>query len=288
MDFIKDLYEGRMLRDQNNARVLTYTDCCERTFLSLLILEVMRLYPRYQKIAKSYAGKTVGHTNYNFFRTNGTDLYNLVYFIMGDEVALNKLKDPGAAKKLRDKTVFPVLTFNRYLHQLTHDSRPTSPSEAFTKIESALNISNSDYKAIRRNIVNLKTLPLQDKTKTISRLLLAARAKLRNSDLITDFEKLVADKNLETDIKDSEPTVSVPDLSDPTSQLMYYQYIVGKENLALTRMFMQMAKDGKSIPSQYVKGYLPAIKMIDDIVSGGPSYIAALRALHQRAKNSNK
>jgi hypothetical protein len=32
------------------------------------------------------------------------------------------------------------------------------------------------------------------------------------------------------------------------------------------------------------QAYLPAIKMVDDIVQGGPAYVQQLRALHQRAK----
>ena len=43
-------------------------------------------------------------------------------------------------------------------------------------------------------------------------------------------------------------------------------------------------KDGKATSGQMNQAYLPTVKMIDDIVSGGPAYIQQLRALHQRAK----
>ena len=35
-----------------------------------------------------------------------------------------------------------------------------------------------------------------------------------------------------------------------------------------------------------VAAYLPAIKMIDDIVKGGPAMVQQLRAVHKRAKKS--
>jgi hypothetical protein len=35
--FIKDLYESRMTKDNGNAKKLTYTDCGERLYLSLLV-----------------------------------------------------------------------------------------------------------------------------------------------------------------------------------------------------------------------------------------------------------
>jgi hypothetical protein len=288
MDFIKGLYEARMLRDENNAKVLTYTDCCERLYLSLLMLEFMRYYPQTRNFVKSYASITKKN-DYKNFRLHSTDLYNLIYFVDGDEEAMNKLKDPEAAKKTRAQVFLPLVSLNRYLTQLSNDSQPIGVSETLTKLESNLKITNSDYKNIRRVILNIRGVSEKEKSQAATKLLLAARAKLRNSDLIDDYEKLIASKDLESNkVQDNEPKVSVPDLTPSSTKLLYYQYIVGKENIALTRLFMQMARDGKSIPPQYVKGYLPAIKMLDDIVSAGPAYISALRALHQRAKKGSK
>ena len=53
-----------------------------------------------------------------------------------------------------------------------------------------------------------------------------------------------------------------------------------------TKNFLQLAKQGKSVPGQFVQGYLPAVKMLDDIVQAGPAYINLLRSLHIRAKKS--
>ena len=54
----------------------------------------------------------------------------------------------------------------------------------FINIENALRINNSEYKAIRRQVANFKSLGMLDKKKVVTKLLLATRAKLRNSDLI--------------------------------------------------------------------------------------------------------
>ena len=55
-----------------------------------------------------------------------------------------------------------------------------------------------------------------------------------------------------------------------------------------TKNFLDLAKQGKSVPGQFVQGYIPAIKMVDDIVQAGPAYINLLRSLHLRAKKSRK
>lgn len=68
--------------------------------------------------------------------------------------------------------------------------------------------------------------------------------------------------------------------------LALYRLIVGAENLMQAKMFVKMAKEGRSIPSSYVKGFAPALEMLDDIVTAGPGYVQMLRVLHKRAKRS--
>ena len=58
LEFVKTLEESRMLRDEKNALVLSYTDCCERMYLILLCLELMRYYPKHKDFVKAYAKKS--------------------------------------------------------------------------------------------------------------------------------------------------------------------------------------------------------------------------------------
>jgi hypothetical protein len=67
--------------------------------------------------------------------------------------------------------------------------------------------------------------------------------------------------------------------------LINYRLIVGAENLMRVKLFLELAKEGKNIPSAYVKGMQPAIEMLDDIVSAGPGFVQLLRVLHKRAQN---
>ena len=149
---------------------------------------------------------------------------------------------------------------------------------------------NSEYKSIRRYLVNYGTASTRDKKKITTQLLFAARAKLRNSDLISYLEELSSNRDLETSmVKDHEPTISIPDQT-PTSNkdLMFYRYIVGPRNLVGTKKFLDMAKAGKSVPSPFIASYFPAIKLLDDIVKAGPGYITMLKALQKRALQSKK
>jgi hypothetical protein len=288
--FIKDLHESRMTKDNGNSKKLTYSDCCERLYLTLLILETMRHFPDFQESVKRYAKGTVGFETYKFYRIMGSDLYNFVYFLVGGDTAQDKLKDPAAAKILKAATKIPVNDLNRYIRALASGSttiKQYNPSSLFLRLESALKITNSDYKAVRRSIMNWDKETRSEKRLVATRLLFAARAKLSSSDIMPEFSKWAAIKNMEVaSTTDPEPTKSKPDLAGSSQNLALYRYLVGSKNLALTKRFLQQASNGQGASSGMVNAYLPAIEMLDDIVQAGPAYVNNLRALHKRAKKN--
>ena len=289
MQFIQELHEARLTRSGGSLRTLTYTDCCERAYLTCLVLELLRRFPTTAPYAHGYAKNTSGYDSYKYFRMSGSDLYNFVFFIVGDDNALNKLKDPGAAKQLRNNTQFPLLAFNRYVSKMSRGVVPSREDEAFLiRIEGILRISNGDYKSIRRNIFSLNGLSTQAKMATVTRLLFAVRAKLRSSDIIEYLEQLSAERDLETyKVTDPEPKVSVPDIDVTGKDLAGYRYLVGAKNLMLTKKFLELAKDNKSVSANILQAYMPAIIMLDNIVKGGPAFIQMLRALENRAKKTS-
>ena len=290
MDFIKELHEARLTRQGGALKSLTYTDCCERAYLTMLILEVLRRFPNSAPYAHGYGKKTASHDNYKHFRMSATDLYNFVYFIIGDDDALNKLKDPGAARRMRTSVQFPTLAFNRYVSKLsTGTVSSLNDQQTFLNIESALKISNSDYKAVRRNIFSFQSLSKNSKKQLVTRLLLAARAKLRNSDIIQYLEELSAEGDLEVyKVNDPEPKVSIPDIAVTGADMAGYLRLVGSSNLMLTKKFLELAKNGKSVPANVLQAYMPAIIILDNIAKGGTGFVNALRALENRAQNSRK
>lgn len=289
MDFLKELYEARMTRNENNVKVLTYTDCCERLYLSLLVLELLQKYRSYKHLAQAYAKKTAVRNGYKTFSMTSTDLYNFIYFVDGDRTAIDKLKDPDAAWEIREKTSLPVMAVNRYLSKLANNQEPTQVSSFFMQVESALKIVNSQYKTIRRDLMSYERLDSKKQQDLVTALLFACRAKLRSADIIDELEKLAADKDLESGrVADNEPKISVPDISVTGQDLALYRYVVGSKNLHMAKLFVEHAKQGKPTNSAMNQAYLPAISMLDDIITAGPAYIQQLRALHKRAKKGRK
>ena len=289
MEFIKDIHEARMTRGSNDQRELTYTDVCERLFLSLCILELIYKYPRHKMDAVRYAKSTTTFTSFKYFRPTATDLYNFIYFADGDKEAIDKLKNPGAAWKLRQTRSVPILKLNRYLTAMAYGRAMGVSDKSFLlDMESTLGIDNSEYRRVRRDIMNWDKLSTQDRRLSATRLLLASRTKLRNSDLHPMLEKFVADTNLEamSGIEDNEPTASKPDKTQ-SNEVIMYKYLFGQRsiNYPLITQFLDRAARGETIPSHLVKAYAPAIKMLDDIVKAGPQYTQLVKIAHKRAKN---
>lgn len=289
MDFIKEIYEARMTRGSNDQRELTYTDVCERLFLSLCILELMYKSPAHKADVIRYAKATVGFNTFQIFRPGATDLHNFIYFVDGDKAAMDKLKNPGAAWLLRQGRYIPIIKLNRYLTAMSYGRAMDSTDKSFLlSMESTLHINNSEYSKVRRDIMNWEKLSSFDAKAATTRLLFASRAKLRNSDLHPMFEKFVSDTNLETmyGVQDNEPTASKSD-KDEANRLIMYKYLFGGErvNIPLIKQFLERARNGETIPSHLVKAYAPAIKILDDIVKAGPQYTQMVKIAHKRAKN---
>jgi len=288
MEFIKDLQESRLTRNSLNQKNLTYNDVLEKIFLMFLILQVMRYYKGYRSKASAYSRKTIQYTNFNMFRVSATDVHNLVWFAVGSDEAINKLKNPGAAKALASRTSIPQMAINRYLRSIANQADAgKSDIEFFNRIEEALLINDSDYKSLRRYIMNYGRLSADDRKKAITRLIFAARAKLSDSDLISDFTELANRNNLE-DMRYTDPEAKDSQTDYVDVDLKNYRLIVSPSKLPLIGRFLDSANAGKTAMGAAVAAYMPLIKMVDDIIKAGPAYIEQLKVLHQRAQKQRK
>lgn len=286
MDFIKDLQESRMTRQGDTVKRLTFADCCENMYLTLLALEILTHYPKQMPMAKEYARRSKD-VRYDKFKIDSTDLYNFLYFINGDEVALGKLRDPGAARQTQGRTALPLKDIQNYLANMSVGRTSFAPQQMFIRIENGLNIRNTEYKELRRYLVRFDKHPKQAKKNIITKLMFALRSRLRNSDIIDIFSSFVADNELESQrVKDTEEYPTTPDISTMPRDIMYYRHIDKSIPLVPLKNFLDHAASGKLPTRDMVRAYQPIIELIDDIIKAGPTHIHMLKTLHNRAKKS--
>ena len=288
MDFLKELHESRYTRNVNNVKSLSYNDCKERIYLILLVLEMLRHSKSSKAWTAKYCKATKGFEDYKIFRLNGTDLYNLLYFVASED-GYTKLKNPESAKKIKDSTKIPFRELHAYIIALSQGKDPVLPSNFLIKMEQGLGITNSDYKFIRRSLGDWGTERFSEKQNTATKLLFAVRAKLRSTDVIDDYEAWVTKHDAESYYTvDREPTISTPDISTTGQDVALYRYLIGGKDLAMLKKFLEQAKDGKAVSPSMMQAYQPLVQLIDDIVQGGPGFVTALKALRSRALRSRK
>jgi hypothetical protein len=255
------------------------------------MIEVMRHDTNNNLFLQDYLRKTTSGDGYRQFRMANTDLYNFLYFVGGDNDAMDKLKDPGSAKQIRRNTQVPIMTINGYLTQVK--ASPTSSAiqsfNIFYQVQNSLRQQTSKYSTLRRDIGNFPKLHISKKQEVITQLLHAAQAKLRASDII-DYYSTWAGSNrlIDPTVKDTEIEVSQPDLEKSPSDVSYYRLIVGNENAVRATKFVEYAAQGKATPINFIQSYLPIIQMVHDFVKAGPVAISQLKLLHKRIKKLNK
>jgi len=278
VNFINELLESRATRSVQNIKKYTRYDCVERGYLILLALEMIRHTGRFQKIAAQYA-KNSYSTQYSYYSTSQTDLYNFVYFVSGPDSAQHNLADEEYAIAQKKSQPFPVDRLKKYLQSVANMQEPDLVTRFFMDVEKSGKITDNTYLDIRRTLGNWKKSTPTVRRTAATKLLYAFRAKLANSDMIIylqDWSSLTDAEMIS--VRDTEQT------DDPGSYVKNYRLLVGSDNILQTKLFLQMAKSGKTIPAEYVQAYLPIINMIDDLAQQGPGAIQHLKILHNRLK----
>ena len=128
-EFITDIHEARMNPMLRIKKIPAYTDCCERTYLTLLVLLLLNQYSAYRQYA-SYS-ETLKEQTTTTLECTARILHNFVYFVQGDDTAMDNPKIPKGAKILRKRTSFPLMDPNRYPMELQSGLVTGSHSSSF-------------------------------------------------------------------------------------------------------------------------------------------------------------
>ena len=276
--FLQYVSEGRVVRRQSDLQRYTFQEITERIYLSFLTLTLLRNFSQTQGFVKQYATDTLAYGSFDRVRSTSNDLHNMMAVVAGDPEITKKLANKNAAMALRQRQTVPVLAIRRYLRDFRN-------SYSFlTSLETALGISNADYKNLRRAISDYAQLDTRRKKATTTRLLQALKAKLSGTDLQRKAQEFADKQKLELDnVIDAERTV--PGAEMTPDEMTGYRVLVGASNVRRAKIAADMVKQGKSVPAPVMQAYVPVIKMVDDIVKGGYTFVKLLQTIHDRARN---
>ena len=279
--FLQYVSEARIVRRQSDLQRYTFHEITERIYLSFLTLSLLKNFKQTAGFAKSYGASTLTYGEFTRVRGTANDLHNMLAIVAGDPDIVQKLANKNAAMALRQRQSVPILAIRRYLRSFKNDY------EFLTQLESALGINNLDYKNLRRAISDYPSLDSKRKQLTTTRLLQALKAKLSSTDLQKQAQAFADKQRLELDnVIDAERTVPGKELT--SNELVGYRLLVGPSNVRRAKIAADMIRQGRAVPAPIMASFAPIVKMIDDIVKGGYTYVRLVQTIHDRAKTKAK
>lgn len=188
MTFMQELKEARMILKQNDVR-MTYQETCENLYLCILAVEFLSRIKQTQDLARRYCQQTTSYYNYDDFRANGTDMYNLMYFVTTTPDRVEKIFNSPDAARQRERTHLPVMALNGYLTSMT----ATGNRDVYfiMRVENQLNIANGGSREIRR-LLSYDKPTQSDVTNMASKLMNEFRNRMPILDLLPEIQQKLA------------------------------------------------------------------------------------------------
>tara|TARA_B110000046_G_scaffold96718_1_gene104402 strand:- start:3221 stop:3781 length:561 start_codon:yes stop_codon:yes gene_type:complete len=182
--FLKYVSEAKVIRRHSDLQRFTFPEVTERIYLSFLALALMSQQKETAVFAKSYADETLVKGTFDQVRIVNNDLANMLAIVSGDPEITKKLKNKDEAQAMRQRQPVPVMAVRRYLRTWEEHFKN------LTQLERALNITDANYKNVRRAVANYATLDTKTKSRLMARLKQLLQSKLPNTDVQRKFKEL--------------------------------------------------------------------------------------------------
>jgi hypothetical protein len=217
LNFINDLNESALFRTRQQVQTTDARYMIDFAFINMLTLELLSNEYETAPLAQAYAAKTIQYQNFNNYQQAGTDLYIALNSILTKNVSggnhaaiqLNKLNVPY--NKIKD-----------YLIKLSNGTSYPGLNPFFFLLERSFDITNSNYKDLRRLIVNWSNLDNTQKKLVVTRLLQFYRTTAIRSELYQVLDAYAKSQNLELkNVKNAEkPRLSISPFSNLATRII--------------------------------------------------------------------
>ena len=182
--FLKYVSEGKAIRRHSDLQRFTFPEVTERIYLSFLALALMSQDKETQTFTKGYADQTMAKGTFDQVRMVNNDLANMLAIVSGDPEITKKLKNKNQAQAMRQRQPVPVMALRRYMRYWDDHYKN------LTTLGRALNITDANYKNVRRAVANYTRLNDRQRSNTLNRLKQMLQAKLPNTDIHKKIKEL--------------------------------------------------------------------------------------------------
>ena len=195
LTLINDLTESRAYRSRQDLGKGSASENGELVYAYCLALLVLTGEYKYQKMAKNYIIRSMSYGNYDFFRTNGTDLYLLLHSIVGSGSIVQY--DDETSKKYIDRLQRHYSDINQLLRYISNDNfSRKQTSSLLLRLETQLAIKSRDLKKIRRFASDWDRLKEKERYNITIDIMHYIRDHSPRSELYGILQSMVKERNL--------------------------------------------------------------------------------------------
>lgn len=199
-EILRNLDEAQLLK-ATNPHNYTAKDMSDLAFLYMLALHVMRSEYGSAPFAQGYGQRTNRNSGFRSDDIGNTDLYQFLNVLTDHDGDLAKrLSNPKANDLFYHALHFTPSTARNLLSAMARSTyNATTARRLLLQLEQQLNITDSNYKSIRRIVGDWSdgNLSTHQKKLAVTRLLQALRARARGGDVLQRFEKFAKELDLE-------------------------------------------------------------------------------------------
>ena len=182
--FLKYVSEGRTIRRHSDLQRYSFPEITERIYLSFLALALMSQNKDTSGFVKLYTDQTMAKGTFDQVRMINNDLANMLAIVSGDPEITKKLRNKNQAQAMRQRHPVPVMALRRYMRTWEDHYKN------LTQLERALNITDANYRNLRRAIANYDQINDKNKTAIKNKLLQVVSAKLAGTDLHRQLKQI--------------------------------------------------------------------------------------------------
>jgi hypothetical protein len=199
IQLVNDLTESRAFRSRQDIGKHTAEQIGELIYAYCLALVTLKNEFKYKKIARQYASRTMSYNNFDYFRTNGTDLYLLVHSLIGTGsiVQFNNQDSSQAFVDRLSKNKFTLLDFLNYIEITEVDH--SLCNRLLVKLEKQFKINSFQAKKIRRELSVYDLLKMKDKANIVNLVMNEIRQFAPRSELYTPLQNMFRERKLSND-----------------------------------------------------------------------------------------
>jgi hypothetical protein len=188
LKLVNTLSESRLFRTKKMTSDVNINDAADIVFVHFLILNIFNKDYDFAPLAGDIASRTMSYRNFDYFRTNGTDMYMALNRLMG--------KDGDKDADERDEIAKSRLMLQKpdILRFLTHYSNNRSDTSFeqryLLRYQRNLNVQDGMLKSVRRLVGDWDNLSQNQRALVVTRLVQWMRRKARLAEIMPALLKL--------------------------------------------------------------------------------------------------